>query len=112
MPGGGVALLYASRTLAGLREGMTSFDQQIGVDIVHNALKVPLKTIANNAGARPSCHTFAMHDPCPLCVVNAVETKSSLSLRIPLPGERSHASVLVCNMMSGGCKDKMGTQKD
>ena len=76
MPGGGVALLYASRTLAGLREGMTSFDQQIGVDIVHNALKVPLKTIANNAGARPSCHTFAMHDPCPLCVVNAVETKT------------------------------------
>ena len=54
VPGGGVALLYASRTLAGLREGMTSFDQKIGVDIVHNALKVPLKTIANNAGARPA----------------------------------------------------------
>ena len=51
MPGGGVALLYASKVLAAHREAAANFDQKIGVDIVTNALRVPLKTIANNAGA-------------------------------------------------------------
>ena len=50
MPGGGVALLYASRTLEGVREKLDNFDQQIGVQIVQTAVKVPLKTIADNAG--------------------------------------------------------------
>ena len=49
--GGGVALLYASRGLDSLKEKLTNFDQQVGVQIVQNALKVPLKTIADNAGA-------------------------------------------------------------
>ncbi len=52
VPGGGVALLYASRALDAVRDGLTSFDQRIGVRIVQSALKVPLKTIADNAGAR------------------------------------------------------------
>ena len=51
--GGGVALLYASRGLEGLKEKLTNFDQQVGVQIVQNALKVPLKTIADNAGKCP-----------------------------------------------------------
>ena len=51
MPGGGVALLYASKALAAAKEAAANFDQKIGVEIVTNALKVPLKTIANNAGA-------------------------------------------------------------
>ncbi|CAL8468824.1 g8365 [Coccomyxa elongata] len=49
VPGGGVALLYASKILDGAKGGL-NFDQKIGVDIVERALRVPLKTIANNAG--------------------------------------------------------------
>lgn len=45
-----MALLYASRGLDGLKEKLTNFDQQVGVQIVQSALKVPLKTIADNAG--------------------------------------------------------------
>lgn len=51
VPGGGVALLYASKSLDSVKEKLTNFDQQVGVSIVQQALKVPLKTIANNAGA-------------------------------------------------------------
>ena len=51
MPGGGVALLYASKELQEVRGKCASFDQKIGVDIVQKALQMPLKTIANNAGA-------------------------------------------------------------
>lgn len=50
MPGGGAALLYASKGLDSVKDGL-NFDQKIGVDIVQRALRVPLKTIANNAGA-------------------------------------------------------------
>lgn len=50
VPGGGVALLYASKILDSIK-GNLNFDQKIGVDIVERALRVPLKTIANNAGA-------------------------------------------------------------
>lgn len=49
MPGGGVALLYASKQLDDVKNTQ-NFDQKIGVDIVRKALLVPLKTIANNAG--------------------------------------------------------------
>ncbi len=48
--GGGVALLYASKELESTKESLANFDQQIGVQIVQNALRVPLKTIADNAG--------------------------------------------------------------
>lgn len=51
VPGGGVALLYASQGLEAVKEKLTNFDQQVGVTIVQQALKTPLKTIANNAGA-------------------------------------------------------------
>jgi len=49
VPGGGVALLYASKQLDDVKNTQ-NFDQKIGVDIVRKALLVPLKTIANNAG--------------------------------------------------------------
>ena len=70
VPGGGVALLYASKTLEEVKGKNASFDQKIGVDIVQKALQMPLKTIANNAGApgRPALytplHTFV---PLPNC---------------------------------------------
>ncbi|KAF3655183.1 Chaperonin CPN60-2, mitochondrial [Capsicum annuum] len=48
VPGGGVALLYASKCLKGLQ---TSNDgQRKGVEIIENALKAPTFTIASNAG--------------------------------------------------------------
>ncbi|KAL6581963.1 Chaperonin cpn60, mitochondrial [Orobanche minor] len=48
VPGGGVALLYASRDLDKLPTA--NFDQKIGVQIIQNALKTPVYTIASNAG--------------------------------------------------------------
>jgi chaperonin GroEL len=47
VPGGGVALLRASKALAGLKLGG---EQQIGVRIVARAVEEPLRWIATNAG--------------------------------------------------------------
>jgi chaperonin GroEL len=48
VPGGGVALLRASKALAKLDTGHD--DQAVGVEIVRRALQVPLRQIAENAG--------------------------------------------------------------
>ncbi|KAF9606596.1 hypothetical protein IFM89_026917 [Coptis chinensis] len=48
VPGGGVALLYASKELDKLQTA--NFDQKVGVQIIQNALKMPVHTIAANAG--------------------------------------------------------------
>ena len=48
VPGGGVALLYASRVLDKVKS--SNPDQQVGVDIVRRALQSPLRQIAENAG--------------------------------------------------------------
>ncbi|XWS76148.1 hypothetical protein CRYUN_Cryun01aG0151500 [Craigia yunnanensis] len=48
VPGGGAALLYASKELENLHTA--NFDQKIGVQIIQNALKMPVHTIASNAG--------------------------------------------------------------
>src|SRR3989449_626112 len=47
VPGGGVALLRASKVLQGLK---LEHDEQIGVNIVKRALEEPLRMIASNAG--------------------------------------------------------------
>jgi chaperonin GroEL (HSP60 family) len=47
-PGGGVALLYASRVLAKLKP--ENDDQKVGIDIVRRALHAPVRQIAENAG--------------------------------------------------------------
>ncbi len=47
VPGGGVALIRASKVLDGLKLGG---DQQIGVNIVKRALEEPMRWIATNAG--------------------------------------------------------------
>ncbi|KAK4395119.1 Chaperonin CPN60-like 2, mitochondrial [Sesamum angolense] len=49
VPGGGVALLYATRVLRNLQTA--NEDQRRGVEIIENALKAPTYTIASNAGA-------------------------------------------------------------
>jgi chaperonin GroEL len=51
VPGGGVALLRASKALGGLKLGG---DQQIGVNIIARAIEEPLRWIANNAGEEGS----------------------------------------------------------
>jgi chaperonin GroEL len=51
VPGGGVALLRAANSLAGLTLGG---DQQVGVSIIARAIEEPLRWIANNAGAEGS----------------------------------------------------------
>lgn len=52
VPGGGKALLYCSTLLDEVAEKETkNMDQKIGVQIIQRALKAPLSTIAQNAGA-------------------------------------------------------------
>lgn len=48
VPGGGVALLYATRALKDLKA--QNDDQRVGVDIVRRALEAPIRQIATNAG--------------------------------------------------------------
>jgi chaperonin GroEL len=48
VPGGGVALLYATRALEGLKGA--NEDQTRGVDIVRKAIEAPVRQIAENAG--------------------------------------------------------------
>jgi chaperonin GroEL len=48
LPGGGVALLYATRALAQLKPA--NDDQKVGIDIVRRALQAPVRQIAENAG--------------------------------------------------------------
>jgi chaperonin GroEL len=48
VPGGGTALLYATRALKSLK--VDNDDQQVGIDIVRKALEAPLRQIAENAG--------------------------------------------------------------
>ncbi|MGC9069746.1 MAG: chaperonin GroEL [Elusimicrobiales bacterium] len=52
LPGGGVALIRASRVLDNLKA--ENEDEKIGINIVKKAVYMPLKTIAENAGVDPS----------------------------------------------------------
>jgi chaperonin GroEL len=49
LPGGGVAYIRAMAALEKLK--LKDEDEQVGVEIVHNALSAPLENIASNAGA-------------------------------------------------------------
>jgi chaperonin GroEL len=48
VPGGGVALLYAARSLEKLQPA--NEDQRVGIDIVRRALRAPARQIVENAG--------------------------------------------------------------
>jgi chaperonin GroEL len=48
VPGGGVALMRAFKTLEGLKPG--NDDQRVGINIVRRALQAPARQIAENAG--------------------------------------------------------------
>ncbi len=49
VPGGGVALLYATHALKNLKSD--NHDQQVGIDIIKKALTAPVRQICDNAGA-------------------------------------------------------------
>ena len=48
VPGGGVALLYATKILDNVK--LTNADQQVGVNIVKKAIERPVRQIVKNAG--------------------------------------------------------------
>ncbi len=50
VPGGGVALVRASRVLDDFKVDSEDLDEQIGVNIIKRALEEPLRQIAQNAG--------------------------------------------------------------
>ncbi|MDQ3864937.1 MAG: chaperonin GroEL [Actinomycetota bacterium] len=50
VPGGGVALLHAQETVAGLIESLDG-DERTGARIIYRALEEPIRQIAENAGA-------------------------------------------------------------
>ncbi len=52
VPGGGVALLYATKALEKVVPG--NDDQRVGVDIVRKAIQAPVRQIVSNAGADAS----------------------------------------------------------
>lgn len=52
VPGGGTALLYASKSLDGVKG--ENPDQQAGVDIVRRAIQAPIRQIVENAGKEGS----------------------------------------------------------
>ena len=61
VPGGGVALLYASKSLKRLK-GENS-DQDRGIEIVREALSASVKAIADNAGAKGELVASKLLDP-------------------------------------------------
>jgi chaperonin GroEL len=50
--GGGVALLFASKVLAGLNAANN--DQKVGIEIVRRAIQSPVRQIAENSGVEGS----------------------------------------------------------
>ena len=50
VPGGGSALLHASKTLGSVKEGAPNNDHKVGAEIVERAIRMPCQTIADNAG--------------------------------------------------------------
>ncbi|MDD3021661.1 MAG: chaperonin GroEL [Alphaproteobacteria bacterium] len=52
VPGGGTALLYASKSLDGLKG--ENADQQAGIEIVRRAIQAPIRQIVENAGKEGS----------------------------------------------------------
>ncbi|MBY0422850.1 MAG: chaperonin GroEL, partial [Parvularculaceae bacterium] len=52
VPGGGAALLYATRALAGLKGA--NADQEAGINIIRKALESPIRQIVRNSGGEGS----------------------------------------------------------
>lgn len=50
VPGGGTALLWASKQLGPIKEKAVNMDQKIGVEIIEKACRTPVRAISSNAG--------------------------------------------------------------
>lgn len=50
IPGGGAALLHASKALNALKDAADTMERKQGIEIIQKAIREPAKTIANNAG--------------------------------------------------------------
>jgi hypothetical protein len=59
VPGGGAALLHAAKELKAVKEGLENFDQQIGVQIIANALKVQLSCPLAQFTSRLTVHCWS-----------------------------------------------------
>ena len=53
--------MYASKALDAVKDKLENFDQTVGVQILQTALRVPLKTIADNAGMLLFRTTAVLH---------------------------------------------------
>ena len=60
VPGGGVALLHAQESVAGMLDSLDG-DERTGARIVHRALEEPIRQIAANAGADSSIVVGKVH---------------------------------------------------
>jgi chaperonin GroEL len=60
VPGGGVALLFASKVLAGLNP--VNSDQKVGIEIVRKAIQSPVRQIAENSGVEGSIVVGKLND--------------------------------------------------
>lgn len=54
VPGGGTALLWASRQLEDVKKECKNLDEKIGVEMIERACRAPIKAICNNAGEEGS----------------------------------------------------------
>jgi chaperonin GroEL len=129
--GGGVALLYASRSLGGLNP--ENEDQRVGIEIVRRALQAPARQICANAGAEGAVivgklldrgeadHGFDAQSGTYVDMVKAGIIDPAKVVRLALQGAASVAGLLITTeamvadkpqtstpAMPGGGMDDMG----
>jgi TCP-1/cpn60 chaperonin family len=84
VPGGGVALLRASKVLQTLKLGG---DEQIGVNIIIRAIEEPMRWIATNAGkTRLAVDILPLQAPHPMCSSISPTDLFTLAHRFLVPG--------------------------
>src|SRR5437016_3156591 len=119
VPGGGVALLYASKTLGGLNS--ENDDQKVGIDIVRRALLAPARQILANAGEDGSIivgkllekgdanHGFDAQSGTYVDMVKAGIIDPAKVVRLALQGAASVAGLLVTTEVMVAEKPQKGT---
>jgi chaperonin GroEL len=119
VPGGGVALLYASKTLGRLNP--ENDDQKVGIDIVRRALHAPAKQILANAGVEGSIivgkllekgdanHGFDAQSGSYVDMVKAGIIDPAKVVRLALQGAASIGGLLVTTEVMVAEKPQKGT---
>jgi len=117
--GGGVALLYASRSLGGLNP--ENDDQRVGIEIVRRALQAPARQICANAGAEGSVivgklldqdeanHGFDAQNGTYVDMVKAGIIDPTKVVRLALQGAASVAGLLITTEAMIADKPQAGT---